>query len=59
MRDFEVGDMLFGYPITKLSADYVEITVPNSGIQFSFDRAQFDEGARYALSLAGSWVMHS
>lgn len=58
MRDFELGDTLFGYPITKLSDDYVEVTVPNSGIQFSFDRNQFNEGARYVLSLAGNWVMH-
>jgi len=59
MRDFEIGDTLFGYPITKLSDDYVEITVPFGGPQLAFDRAQFNEGVRYALALAGSWVLHA
>lgn len=58
MRDFEVGDTLFGYPITKLSDDYIEVTIPFGGPQLTFDRTQFNEGVRYALALAGSWVMH-
>lgn len=59
MRDIEVGDELFGYPVTKVQENYIEVTIPFGGPQLTFDRLQFNEGVRYALALAGSWIPHN
>lgn len=56
MRDIEIGDTLFGYPVTRVTADLIEISIPFGGPQLTFERAQFNEGVRYALALAGSWI---